>query len=68
MKILGDVLESRGGNPFVRLNRVVPPRHGDVFVQLEYLNPSGSIKDRIAAFMIARNQALPRFLLDRAIC
>jgi len=52
MKILGDVLESRGGNPFVRLNRVVPPRHGDVFVQLEYLNPSGSIKDRIAAFMI----------------
>ncbi len=52
MKVLENVLQSRFGNPLVRLNRVVPEGCADILVQLEYRNPSGSVKDRIAAFMI----------------
>ncbi len=52
MKVLDNVLQSRCGNPLVRLNRVVPEGCAQVLVQLEFRNPSGSVKDRIAAFMI----------------
>ncbi len=47
-----DVLGTIGNTPLVRLRRVVPPRHADVVVKLEYFAPGGSIKDRAARAMI----------------
>ncbi|HIE39669.1 MAG TPA: cysteine synthase family protein [Anaerolineae bacterium] len=42
-----------GNTPLVRLGRFYPPRQGvEVFAKLEYLNPGGSVKDRIALSMI----------------
>lgn len=46
------ILEAIGNTPLVRLNRVVPPNSADVFVKLEYYNPTGSYKDRMALAMI----------------
>ena len=43
-----NVLEAVGNTPLVKLNRVVGDLKADVFVKLEYLNPAGSMKDRIA--------------------
>jgi len=45
-------LEAIGNTPVVRLRRIVPPNHADVFVKLEYFNPTGSYKDRMALAMI----------------
>ncbi len=45
------VLDLIGNTPMVRLNRVVP-RGATVLAKLEYTNPSGSLKDRIALNMI----------------
>jgi len=45
-------LEAIGNTPVVRLRRVVPPNHAAVFVKLEYFNPTGSYKDRMALAMI----------------
>jgi cysteine synthase len=42
-----------GRTPVVRLERVVEPLMGEVWVKLEGLNPGGSIKDRTALGMIA---------------
>jgi len=40
-----------GRTPLVRLNRLIPGR-ALVYAKLEYFNPSGSVKDRIAVAMI----------------
>ncbi len=38
----------------VRLRKVVPPDCADVFVKLEWENPTGSLKDRMALAVISR--------------
>jgi cysteine synthase len=49
-----DVLHAIGNTSMVRLRKVVPPRCGDVLVKLEWENPTGSVKDRMALAVIAR--------------
>ena len=46
------VLELVGDTPLVRLQRIVPAGAATVVVKLEYLNPGGSVKDRIGIKMI----------------
>jgi cysteine synthase A len=41
-----------GGTPVVQLHKVVPPDAASVFVKLEWFNPTGSYKDRMALAMI----------------
>lgn len=48
MGSIGNVLNSTGKNPIIQLEQVVPEGSGEVHVLLGYLNPSGSVKDRIA--------------------
>jgi cysteine synthase A len=42
------VLEAIGNTPVVQLHSVVPAGAARVFVKLEYFNPTGSYKDRMA--------------------
>ncbi|HYJ33259.1 MAG TPA: cysteine synthase family protein [Candidatus Binatia bacterium] len=46
------ILEAIGNTSIVRLQRVVPPGAADVFVKLEWENPTGSMKDRMARAVI----------------
>ena len=46
------ILDCIGNTPLIRLRKVVPEGSGNVYVKAEYLNPSGSLKDRIAVEMI----------------
>src|SRR5258707_4165336 len=46
------VLDLVGGTPLVRLQRIVPDGAAQVLAKLEYLNPGGSVKDRIGLPMI----------------
>src|SRR5919205_347237 len=46
------VLELVGGTPIVRLGRVARGVPAQVVAKLEYMNPGGSIKDRIGLPMI----------------
>lgn len=52
MSYINNILERIGNTPLVKLNKVVKPNSADVFVKAEYLNPSGSLKDRIALEMV----------------
>ncbi|MGA9714292.1 MAG: cystathionine beta-synthase [Aeromicrobium sp.] len=52
MRIAEHVVDLIGGTPLVRLNSVVPDGSGLVAAKIEYLNPGGSAKDRIAVRMI----------------
>jgi cysteine synthase A len=51
------VLHAIGRTPLVRLKRVVEPGSADVLVKLEYYNPTGSYKDRMALAMIEGAEA-----------
>ncbi|MGD9007127.1 MAG: cysteine synthase A [Desulfobacteraceae bacterium] len=53
MKIFNSVQATIGGTPMVRLNRIAPDLKADVLAKLEFYNPLGSVKDRIAHYMIA---------------
>ncbi|MDH7509091.1 MAG: cysteine synthase A [Methanomassiliicoccales archaeon] len=52
MKVVSSILELRGNTPMIKLNRVVPPSFANIYAKLEYFSPTGSVKDRIAAYMI----------------
>ena len=52
IRIAPSVLQAIGGTPVVRLSSVVPAGAADVFVKLEFYNPTGSYKDRMALAMI----------------
>ena len=47
-----NVLRTIGRTPLVRLHRVVPEGSAAVLVKLEFFNPTGSYKDRMALAMI----------------
>ena len=57
MRIAQHVSELIGNTPLVQLNLVVPPGAGRVVAKIEYLNPGGSSKDRIAVKMIDAAEA-----------
>src|SRR5262247_3921846 len=47
-----DILEVIGGTPMVRLNRIAQGVRPTMLAKLEYLNPGGSVKDRIGIAML----------------
>jgi cysteine synthase A len=52
-----DILQAIGNTSIVRLRKVVPPRCADILVKLEWENPTGSVKDRMAQAVISRAEA-----------
>jgi cysteine synthase A len=49
-----DILDAIGNTSMVRLHKVVPANCADIFVKLEWENPTGSVKDRMAQAVISR--------------
>lgn len=56
-QVRDSVLQAIGNTPVVRLRKVVSPSMGEVLVKLEYYNPTGSYKDRMALAMIEGAEA-----------
>ena len=52
-----NILAAIGNTSIVQLRKVVPPGCADIFVKLEWENPTGSVKDRMAQAVIARAEA-----------
>jgi len=52
-----DILHAIGNTSMVRLCKVVPPHGGSIFAKLEWENPTGSVKDRMAQAVISRAEA-----------
>jgi O-acetylserine dependent cystathionine beta-synthase len=53
-KPVRNVLDLVGNTPVLQLTSIAGPSDAEVFVKLEFLNPGGSVKDRIGIGMIAR--------------
>lgn len=53
-RVCRDISEAVGRTPLVRLNRVVAGYAGEVWAKLEFMNPMGSIKDRVGRHLVER--------------
>ncbi|NTW05500.1 MAG: cysteine synthase A [Peptococcaceae bacterium] len=53
VKIADNITDLIGRTPLLRLNNIAKGLEAEIIVKLEYLNPGGSIKDRISYNMIA---------------
>src|SRR2546426_10584383 len=49
---VSSILDTIGGTPLVRLTRCAPDNGAELWLKLEYRNPTGSMKDRMALAMI----------------
>lgn len=54
MKAYDNVLQTIGNTPLVRLGRVVEPGGATVYAKVEYMNPGGSVKDRMALHILRK--------------
>jgi len=52
MTVYSNISSTIGSTPIVELNRIGKGLGGNIFAKLEFFNPLGSVKDRIAASMI----------------
>lgn len=52
MKIHPDVLSAIGNTPMIRLNKIGKSLKPEIYAKAEFFNPSGSVKDRMALYMI----------------
>ena len=57
LKVVDSVLDLIGNTPMVRLRKIPEKGLADVYVKCEYMNPSGSLKDRIILEMIREAEA-----------
>ena len=55
--VYNSITELIGNTPLLKLNRVLPKDAANIYVKLEFENPAGSVKDRIALAMIERAEA-----------
>src|SRR5207249_759098 len=51
-ELRNNILESIGRTPLVRLNRVTEALGVEIYAKCEFLNPGGSVKDRIGVELI----------------
>lgn len=62
-----DILDTIGNTPLVELTRMSPKESVRIFAKLEGTNPTGSLKDRIARYMIERAEAEGKLTPDKTI-
>lgn len=52
MRLSSSILHTIGNTPLAKLNRLGAETGANIYAKLEYLNPSGSVKDRMALYMV----------------
>ena len=67
MTLPGSVLDSIGNTPIVQLRRIVPPNCARIVAKLEWANPTGSMKDRMAKEVIEHAEADGRLQPDGTV-
>lgn len=62
-----DILQTIGNTPLVRINRLNPNPNTEIYAKNEGVNPTGSIKDRVAIFMIQQAETQGKLTKEKTI-
>lgn len=62
-----DIFDNIGNTPLVDLTDLVPGRRVRLYAKAEYMNPSGSVKDRAATAMIEEGLRAGQFVWNKTI-
>ncbi len=54
LRVYDRISDAVGWTPLVRLRRSLDRFEGEAFAKIEFMNPMGSVKDRIARFMVEK--------------
>ncbi len=65
--IYDNILQTIGGTPLVKINKLNPNKRVTISAKVEGFNPSGSIKDRIALKMIEQAEAEGQLTKEKTI-
>ncbi len=67
LRVYERISDAIGWTPLVRLNRSVEDLDCEVFAKIEFMNPMGSVKDRIARYMVEKAMADGRLVVGDTI-
>jgi cystathionine beta-synthase len=67
LRVYDNILEAIGNTPLVRLNRVGRSAPCPIYAKIEFLNPGGSVKDRIGLTMISEAEDSGRLKLGGTV-
>src|SRR5438477_3760609 len=62
-----NIVDTMGGTPLVKINRVIPRDHATVLAKCEFFNPLSSVKDRIGVSMIEAGERSGKIDKDTVI-
>ncbi len=66
-KMSHSILDTIGNTPLIEINTLNPNPKVKILAKLEYFNPGGSVKDRIALFMIEDGEKSGKLTLDKTV-
>jgi len=67
MLVAEDITDLIGKTPMVKLNRLIGPNDATVYAKLEWYNIGGSVKDRMALYLIEYAEAAGKLTKDKKI-
>ena len=67
MSVVENIFELIGNTPLVKINKLNPNPKVKIYAKLEYFNPTGSLKDRIAKAMIEAAERSGKLTKDKTI-
>jgi cystathionine beta-synthase len=67
LRVYERISDAIGWTPLVRLNRSVADLDCEVFAKIEFMNPMGSVKDRVARYMVEKAMADGRLVVGDTI-
>src|SRR3954451_10872925 len=65
--IYENIIDTMGGTPLVKINRLIPRDHATVLAKCEFFNPLSSVKDRIGVAMIEAGERAGKIDKDTVI-
>lgn len=67
MRVASDITGLIGGTPMIRINKLTQPGDATVYAKLEWYNIGGSVKDRMALYLIEYAEASGRLSREKII-
>ena len=67
LKVVNTVTDLIGETPMIKINKLVSKESASIYAKLEWYNISGSVKDRMALYLIENAEAMGTLSRDKII-